>query len=153
MLQEPGVRNGTRLTVPKRDLAWWFWLAIDALLATSLFVDRRMLAAVIAVAVIQIPIFAQGIRGWSSFPAQVRIAYLALLVIGLWRPLGFIYWIQLVGTTAMVLFGYCFLARCLSLLSWNRTEPLTVALVARTFFTPPVDGAITTRQAHGPAAR
>jgi len=138
------------LNVPKRDLAWWFWLAIDALLATSLFVDSRMLAAVIAVAVIQIPLFARGARGWASFPAQVRIAYLGLLVIGLWRALSFIHWIQLVGTTAMVLFGYCFLARCLSLLSGNRTEPLTVALVARTFFMPPVDGAITTRQARGP---
>jgi hypothetical protein len=53
----------------------------------------------------------------------------SLLVIGLWPPLGLIHWIQLVGTTAMGWFGYCFLARCLSLLLFNRTEPLTGALV------------------------
>jgi hypothetical protein len=74
----------------------------------------------------------------------------SLLVIGLWPPLGLIHWIQLVGTTAMVWFGYCFLARCLSLLLFNRTEPLTGALVARTFFMPPVVGAIATRQKHAP---
>ena len=135
--------------MPKRDIAWWFWLAIDALLAPSLLVDRHWLAAVIAVAAVQVPLFARG-GGWSSFPAQVRTAYLGLLLIGLWRPLGFIHWIQLVGTTVMVLSGYCFLARCLSLLPFNRTEPLTAALVARTFFTPPVAGSIATRQAHAP---
>ena len=122
--------------MPKRDIAWWFWLAVDVLLATSLLADRRMFAAVLAVAAIQIPVFAS--RG-TSFPVQVRITYLSLLVVGLWRPLGFIHWIQLAGTTAMILVGYCLLARCLSLLPFNRTEPLTAALVARTFFTPPVE--------------
>jgi hypothetical protein len=140
-----GRAENRRRKVPKRDLAWWFWLAVDLLLATSLLVDRRLLVAVIAIAAVQVPIFARGTA--ASFPAQVRIAYLGLLVIGLWPPAGFIHWVQLVGTTAMVLFGYCFLARCLSLLPLNRTEPMSAALLARTFFTLPVAGSIAT----GPA--
>jgi len=69
----------------------------------------------------------------AAFPVQVRAAYLALLVAGLYPPLGFIHWVQLVGTWAMVLVGYCPLARALSLLPWNRSQPLSAALVRRTF--------------------
>lgn len=132
--------------MPKRDIAWWWWLVIDLLLATSLLVDRRILAAVFAVAAAQVVLFARA-SGWTSFPAQVRIAYLGLLLIGLWHPAGFIHWIQLAGTTAMVLFGYCLLARCLSLLPFNRIEPLSAALVMRTFFAPPVADVIAGIQA------
>ena len=36
-----------------------------------------------------------------SFPVQVRLAYLTLLLAGAWEPLAILHWIQLVGTTAM----------------------------------------------------
>ena len=42
----------------------------------------------------------------------------------------------------MVLVGYCPLARMLSLLPWNRRQPLSVALVRRTFLSAPVSGSI-----------
>lgn len=51
--------------------------------------------------------------------------YMVLLVCGLWEPLRFLYWIQLIGTSAMVLVGYCLLARILSLMPWNLREPLS----------------------------
>lgn len=124
--------------MPKRDITWWFWLATDIALANYLFIDRSFIKGVIALAAVQIPVFAWRGGGMTSFPVQVRIAYLGLLFLGLWRPLGAIHWIQLVGTSAMVLFGYCFLARCLSLLPFNRSEPLNAALLVRTFFSRPV---------------
>lgn len=65
---------------------------------------------------------------------QVRIAYLGLLILGVWTPLQCIHWLQLIGTSARVLVGYCFLARTLSLLPWNRFQPLSWALFNRTFF-------------------
>lgn len=127
--------------MPKRDITWWFWLATDIALANYLFVDREFFKVAIALSLIQIPFFAS-LHGWKSFPAQVRIAYLCLLFAGLWQPLAIIHWIQLVGTTAMVLFGYCFLARCLSLLPWNRSRPITPDLVKETFLSLPVQGSI-----------
>jgi hypothetical protein len=42
----------------------------------------------------------------------------------------------------MVLVGYCPLARALSLLPWNRSQPLSAALVRRTFVSAPVRGSI-----------
>jgi hypothetical protein len=78
----------------------------------------------------------------SAFPVQVRVGYLGLLLAGQWDPLYFVYWVQLVGTTAMVAFDYCPLARALSLMPWNRQQPLSARLVLRTFLAPPVKGSI-----------
>lgn len=129
--------------MPKRNLTWWFWLATDAALAWSLFADREAMKLAIGLAAMQIPVFARRGGGPTSFPTQVRIAYTGLLIVGLWTPLAIIHWIQLVGTTAMVLFGYCFLARCLSLLPSNRTAPLTPRLVAATILGPIRDNILT----------
>ena len=51
-----------------------------------------------------------------------------------------IFWWQLIGTSAMVLFEYCFLARCLSLLPRNRQDEMSLELVKRTFMSVPVKG-------------
>jgi hypothetical protein len=87
----------------------------------------------------------------AAFPVQVRVAYLAMLLAGLWEPLQWIHWLQLAGTTARVFGGYCFLARTLSLAPWNRWQPLTLALVKRTYFslqtTVPHCGAVFRRMA------
>lgn len=131
--------------MPRRDMPWWFWLATDVALAAALFLERSAVWVAIALAAIQIPLFARRGGGIGSFPAQVRIAYSALLLAGLWWPLGFVHWVQLVGTTAMVLFNYCFLARCLSLLPFNRTMPVSAGLLAQTFLSPPVAGSILSR--------
>jgi len=57
-----------------------------------------------------------------------------------------------VGTFALVLFGYCLMARILSLLPGNRTEPVSLDLILRTFLTPPdayvLEGRIASLSAH-----
>jgi hypothetical protein len=72
----------------------------------------------------------------------VRVAYTAILLLALWTPLNWLFWVPGIGTLAQVLFGYCFLARCLSLLPWNRSEPLSWSLIWRTYISPPVKGNI-----------
>ena len=72
-------------------------------------------------------------RDLTSFPVQVRVAYLAMLIAGLWEPFQWMHWMQLAGTTARVLIGYCLLARTLSLAPWNRSQPMSFALIRRTF--------------------
>ena len=57
-----------------------------------------------------------------------------MLLAGLWPPLSFLHWIQLIGTTARVTTGYCLLARLLSLLPWNRSEKLSGRLIVRRLF-------------------
>ena len=81
----------------------------------------------------------------QPYPVQIRVAYTALLILCYLPFIRWLYWLPCVGTFALVLVGYCLLARMLSLMPWNRTETITAALVWRTFFTPPVVG----NAAHG----
>lgn len=125
------------------DIRWWYWLVTAVLLAAYLVAGlRAAIFAAIALTAVQLVHFAAREGELTAFPVQVRAAYLGLLAAGLYPPLVFIHWIQLIGTWAMVLVGYCLLARALSLLPWNRRQPLSAALVGRTFLSPPVRGSI-----------
>ena len=64
------------------------------------------------------------------------MAYTGLLLVFLPGPMNWLFWVPAIGTVAQVLFGYCTLARCLSLLPWNRQEPFSWHLVWRSFCVP-----------------
>lgn len=123
-------------------ISWLYWAVTDALLIAAVLGWEDGFAVVIGLNAIQAVHFMLRERSTRSFPVQVRVSYLALLLAGQWGPLYFIYFIQILGTTAMVLFDYCPLARFLSLMPWNRREPLSMELVKRTVFSPPVRGNI-----------
>ena len=76
-------------------------------------------------------------RAFWAFSIQFRLAYTLLLIICYYPPMRCIYWLPAVGTFALVVFGYCLTARMLSLLPWNRAEPITVDLLRRTFLSRP----------------
>jgi hypothetical protein len=114
-----------------RRISWWYWLATVPLIAMHLAGHPWALAAASTLCAIQALHFAVEDRSLVAFPVQVRLGFLAMLVAGAWEPLRFLHWVQLVGTTAFVLTGYCLLARLLSLLPWNRTEPFTLSLAIR----------------------
>lgn len=120
------------------DAAWWYWLATVVFLIGWLSGCMTCFYLAVALCVVQTVHFARHRRSMTAFPVQVRLAYLTLLIAGLWPPLRFVHWIQLIGTSIVVLSDYCFLARVLSLLPWNRTEPLTARLVRRSFLAAPV---------------
>jgi len=125
-----------------RDLGWWYWLATDVLLVNGLAGWPGGFAPVIALVAVQAGHYLHREGRPSAFPVQVRIGYLGLLLAAQWDPLYFLYWVQLAGTTAMVAFDYCPLARFLSLMPWNRQQPLSARLVLRTFLAPPVEGSV-----------
>jgi len=132
-----------------REAGWWYWLATVGLLAAGLAFWPPALLGAIGLTLVQVVHFACRKRSLTAFPVQVRWAYLAMLLAGLWEPLRVLYWIQLVGTTAMVTVDYCLLARLLSLLPGNRSEPLTLSLVARRIFSAPRRGSILEATAGG----
>lgn len=125
-----------------RQIGWWYWLAATILLATALAGHRTALSAFTALNVVQAVHFALRFRRLAAFPVQTRATYLLIGIAGLWPPLAFLHWLLLTGTAARVLTGYCVLARTLSLLPVNRSEPLSARLVRRTFLTPPMRGSI-----------
>ena len=117
---------------------WWYWLATVAMLGGALAIPGTgVLAAVAGLTALQTVHFRMRTGSWRSFPVQVRATFLLLLLAGTWPPLGFVHWLQLVGTAIRVVFDYCPLARTLSLLPWNRVEPLGPGVLRRAYLTPP----------------
>lgn len=125
-----------------REISWWYWAATSVLLIAGLAGWPPGFVLAVGLSLIQVVHFRLAEGGWRAFPVQVRVAYFLILAATLWPPIHWLVWVPAIGTPAQVLFGYCLLARTLSLLPWNRRERLTWALVWRTYTTPPVKGSI-----------
>jgi uncharacterized protein YjiS (DUF1127 family) len=133
-------------------LSRFFWPAAAALLAVGLAGYPLAIAAAMALAALCVAQLAVLDGGRSSFAIQVHSAFLLLLALGFSPGLGFVHWNMLFGTLLYVATEYCILARCLALLPWNRTEPLTWRRVGRTFFSRPAGNILDGIAASGPPA-
>jgi hypothetical protein len=125
-----------------REISWWYWAVTALLLMIGLAGPFEAFYLALALSAVQIVHFRIREGCFTAFPVQVRLAYTALVVLALWTPLNWLFWVPAVGTTAQVLVGYCALARMLSLLPWNRREALSWRLAWRTFVARPVRGNI-----------
>lgn len=126
----------------KFNLIWIYWAITDVFLILGVSVDPQFLYSAIALNVIQVLHFYWLTPQINHFAVQVRIAYLLLLIAALYPPLFFIFYLQIIGTTAMVLGNYCFLARFMSIMPWNSTKDFSLDLVKETFFSKPVNGSV-----------
>jgi hypothetical protein len=122
---------------------WWVWLVTAALLAFGLAGRPSAFAAAIVLSIAQSLVFVLRGRSLMSFPVQIRVAYTMLLLVCYIPGMRWLYVLPTAGTFALVLVGYCLMARVLSLLPWNRSAPFTLDLVRRTFLSPPVVGNVT----------
>ena len=125
-----------------RDIGWWYWLVTASLLTAGMLISQQGLYLAIGLTVIQLLHYIARQGNIKAFPVQVRYWYLLLLLIALPEPLQWIFWIPTIGTWAQVVFGYCTMARCVSLWPWNRKEEFTLALLRKTFLSPPVRGSV-----------
>lgn len=123
-----------------RSIGWWYWLLCAGLLTANAFGWAEGFLLAIGLTVLQVLHFALRDRTVRSFPVQVRLAYLLLLLVAVPQQSRFICWIPTIGTWVMVLFGYCAMARTVSLAPWNRVTPLSIALLKQTFLSAPVRG-------------
>jgi hypothetical protein len=119
------------------DWTWWAWTLTAILLAIGLAGYPGAFIAAMAITAVQAIVMLIREKSLSAFAVQLRIAYLLLLAISFIPQMRWLYWLPTLGTFALVIFGYCLLARVLSLLPWNRHEPLSTDLLRRTFMTRP----------------
>jgi hypothetical protein len=128
--------------IQPREPSWWYWLASAILLWCWVGGLAEAAWLLGGLSLVQIAHFRLREGRLGAFPVQVRIAYAGIVALAAWDPTHLIVWIPTVGTTAQVVFGYCLLARTLSLLPWNRTQPLTASLVWRTYGAAPRRGSV-----------
>lgn len=125
-----------------KDLGWKYWLVTAVLLTLGVLGEPIGFVMAITLTVIQLIHFILNERNITSFSVQVRIWYLMLLIVALPEPMQILFWIPCIGTWAQVMFGYCTMARFVSLLPWNRTEAFSLKLLTKTFFSRPVKGSV-----------
>ncbi len=125
-----------------KSIGWWYWLVTAGLLTYGVTENPTGFLLATGLTVFQLIHFVIRERGITAFPVQVRFWYLMLLIVALPEPLQLIYWIPAIGTWAQIIFGYCAMARLVSLLPWNRSAPFSLALLIKTFFSRPVRGNI-----------
>lgn len=130
------------LMIEYKRIAWWYWLVTACLLSVGVAGHDVGFLLAMGLTVVQLVHFLFRERRVDAFPVQVRIAYLALLLVAWPEPMRPLYWLPTVGTWAQVLFGYCLMARTVSLLPWNRPEPFSIGFLVRTFTARPVRGSI-----------
>lgn len=130
------------LMLEYRTLAWWYWLLTACLLTLGVSGYFIGFTLAIGLTVLQLIHYLIRERTVAAFSVQVRAWYLALLLVVLPEVLNTIYWLPTVGTWALVLFGYCGMARFVSLLPWNRENAFSWGLLRRTFLSPPVRGSL-----------
>lgn len=127
------------LLMPKQP-TWWIWFAIATLLAFGFAGYASGYVAAMMLSVVQAVWFIRKHRSLKPYPVQIRVAYAACLLVYGIPALNWMIWIPMLGTFALVLFGYCLMARLLSLLPWNRVETPSPGLLRYTFLTPPIPG-------------
>jgi hypothetical protein len=130
------------LMIDYTRIAWWYWLVTACLLSIGVAGQDAGFLLAMGLTVVQLVHFTVREGSVTAFPIQVRVAYLALLLLCWPQPMRLLYWLPTIGTWAQVLFGYCLMARTVSLLPWNRPDPFTAGLLVRTYAARPVRGSI-----------
>lgn len=125
-----------------KELSWWYWLVTACLLTAGIAGYQTGYFLAINLTIVHLMHFIIRENNITTFPVQVRFWYLMLLLVSLLEPTRLLFWLPAVGTWAQLIFGYCTMARCVSLLPWNRHEEFSVSLLKRTFLSRPVRGNI-----------
>jgi len=125
-----------------KDIGWWYWLVSACLFTLGVSGNTTGFILAIGLTAFQLIHFLIRERSIKSFSVQVRIGYLLLLLVALPKPLQLVYWIPTIGTWAQIMFGYCAMARYVSLLPWNRSEKFSLGLLNNTFFSRLVRGSV-----------
>jgi hypothetical protein len=124
------------------DIAWWHWALTIPWLCLRLNGAQRPIVLAVVLCAAMAAYYYISLQSVKAFPVQIRLVYLGLLIVGLAPGMIWIHWVQLAGTTVMIMFGYCLLGRCLRLLPYNRSEPLTIPLIYRVLWREPNAGGL-----------
>ena len=126
-----------KLSVDLKSREWWYWSLTLVSMVVGLTYHLLELKAeqnlqlsaygfygVILISVVQ-TIESVLTKGAFACPSQVREVYTLFVIIALFDPTRIFYWMLLVGTVMVTLFGRCIIARILVMMPWNKGVQLT----------------------------
>lgn len=134
--------EGWGLHLKITDAKWWIWASLAALLVAGFAGYDTARYAAMVIAACQAVAWLALHRSIRHFPTQVRTAYAVWMALSFMPLLAPMFWIQAAGTTLLVLFGYCPLARMLLFMPFNRKVPLTMKRAIRIIVHPPTSGSV-----------
>jgi hypothetical protein len=110
-----------KLKMDMTSIEWWFWTITLVLIVAAVAGWTPGYAVVMILSAVQVVYIAVRSHSLLSFPSQIRIAYFAYTLLGLWDA-GRIwcYAILIVGTAMVVFFDRCGIALVLKQMPWNR---------------------------------
>lgn len=114
-----------KLSIKYRNTDWWFWLAICLGIGGGLAGWRAGYLVCAAVSALNLLYFIVRDRSLVSFPVQVRLVWLAMVLPALWPVLEWLFVPLFVGMVLVVLFDRCGIARVLVKMPWNRGVTLS----------------------------
>jgi hypothetical protein len=126
-----------KLGIMPKELAWWGWLLTVVLLAAGLAGFPAGFIAATALLLAKTLFYWWKLGRVSAIAVQIRLSYTLVLALCFIPQLHWLFWLAAAGAVALVVFGYCLMGRTLSLLPWNRAEPLSLDLLQRTFLSAP----------------
>ena len=125
-----------------KQVNWWYWLATACVLTAGVAGYKTGFVLAIGISVIQLVHFLVRERSLMAFTVQVRFVVLIYMVAAFFDPTQILFWVAVAGTWARSIFGYCLMARTVSLFPWNLRTPFSANLLTRTYFSRPVRGNI-----------
>jgi hypothetical protein len=125
-----------------KQVNWWYWLATACALTAGFSGFETGFLLAVGISVIQLVHFLVRERSLTAFPVQVRFVVLLYMLAAVVDPTQILFGIAVAGTWARSIFGYCLMARTVSLFPWNLRTPFSVNLLTRTYFSRPVRGNI-----------
>ena len=114
------------------DWTWWAWALTAILLTIGLLGQTDAYVAAMVLTVVQGIVMVIREKSMFVFAVELPVAYPLLLFLCFVPGMRWLYWLPMVGTFTLVIFGYCLMARMLSLLPWNQQEALSANLIRRT---------------------
>lgn len=121
-----------------KELSWRYWFLTSILLTAVIAGYQIGYFLAIWLMLIQLMHFIIRENNVTAMSVQVRFWFLILLLLVLAGPLQILVWVPAAITWLELLFGYCTISRCISLLPWNRDEAFSKDLVKKVFTSRPV---------------
>ncbi len=107
--------------IAAQDLRWWIWLVTLIVIAAALAGWTAGYYLVISISLVHALFFLEETKQVGDFETQLRLAYFAIALFGLWPGVRSVVFPLLLAETLMItFFDRSFIARGLMRMPWNQ---------------------------------